>query len=287
MIKEDILVSVIIPLYNKELTIRKSILSVLNQSYKNLELIIINDGSTDDSYNIAKSIDDKRVVIYTVVNGGASKARNIGINISKGDYLLFLDADDVLKENCISTLVEMISLYPNANIWSGSVEIKKGNNSYYLKTKNGYIKNNYKEYYFKKFTLAAGCTLFQKNIIKSIGGYNEFIHVYEDADFDMKLMRNACIASNSNALYTHILDNAELSIKLRELKDYYANYIEFNHNQSFYEKLLLTKFILSIAYKFKDNGKRDVYKLLIYKLKFKKQLHMVLIHKLYSKLFKL
>lgn len=285
MTKEDILISVIIPLYNKEITIRKSILSVLNQSYKNLELIIVNDGSTDDSYNIARSINDKRVIIYNVVNGGVSKARNIGINISKGNYLMFLDADDTLKENCISTLVDMISIYPNANIWAGSVEIKKGNKVSCLKTKNGYVENNYKEYFFKKFTLAAGCTLFHRDIIKKIGGYNELIHVYEDADFDMKLMRYASIASSSNVLYTHILDNAELSIKLRKPEDYYAYYIEFNDDQSFYERLLMTKFILNIAYKFRSNRKLDVYKFLINKLK--KQLHIVFILKLYAKLFKL
>ncbi|EDM22821.1 glycosyltransferase family 2 protein, partial [Caminibacter mediatlanticus] len=79
------LISVIIPLYNKEKWVKRAVLSVLNQTYQNFEIIIVNDGSTDKSKKIVESIKDDRIFIFDKLNGGASSARNYGIEKSKGE----------------------------------------------------------------------------------------------------------------------------------------------------------------------------------------------------------
>lgn len=88
------LISVIVPLYNKEQWVLRCILSVIKQTYKNVEILIINDGSTDGSRDMVSSIDDSRIKIYDKPNGGLSTARNYGIAKSKGKYIALIDADD-------------------------------------------------------------------------------------------------------------------------------------------------------------------------------------------------
>ena len=87
--------SIIIPLYNKELSVWATVESVLKQTYPYFELIIVNDGSTDRSLEIARQFTDNRITIIDVPNGGVSNARNIGISIANFEYITFLDADDL------------------------------------------------------------------------------------------------------------------------------------------------------------------------------------------------
>lgn len=100
------LVTIIVPVYNSEKYISRCIQKLLNQTYRNLQIIIVNDGSTDRSLDICRMIKDDRVEVYTKENGGASSARNLGLTHRKGEYILFVDSDDYLLENAIETLVE-------------------------------------------------------------------------------------------------------------------------------------------------------------------------------------
>ncbi|MCR5100744.1 MAG: glycosyltransferase [Butyrivibrio sp.] len=98
-------VSVIIPVYNGGKYVGKCIQSVLDQSYKNLEIIVIDDGSTDDSGNICNSFKDKRMHVYHTGNFGVSGARNKGVSFATGDYVTFVDADDTIDKEYIKELV--------------------------------------------------------------------------------------------------------------------------------------------------------------------------------------
>src|SRR3989338_9975584 len=89
------LVSVVIPTYNGSRFIKETIQSVLDQTYTNIEAIIVDDGSKDNTPDIVKSINDSRIIYIRQENAGVSMARNNGINISKGEYIAFLDHDDV------------------------------------------------------------------------------------------------------------------------------------------------------------------------------------------------
>ena len=105
------LISVIINAYNEEKYIKKCIDSVVGQTYKNLEILIINDGSTDDTLKICKSIKDKRIRIITTRNMGLSLSRNFGIDNAKGEYLYFIDADDFIEEDTIEYLYNLCKKY--------------------------------------------------------------------------------------------------------------------------------------------------------------------------------
>ena len=94
------LISVIVPVYNAGLSIEKCAKSILTQTFSNLELILIDDGSTDNSLFICRSLasQDARITVRHQSNQGVSKARNLGISISKGEWIAFVDADDYLYE---------------------------------------------------------------------------------------------------------------------------------------------------------------------------------------------
>ena len=98
-------VSIIIPAYNAEKTIAKCLESLINQTYQNLEIIVINDGSKDNTAKIIKEYQDKRIIFINQSNSGIGTTRNKGIDKSTGDYIMFVDSDDYLALNCIEKLV--------------------------------------------------------------------------------------------------------------------------------------------------------------------------------------
>ncbi|HEY4194331.1 MAG TPA: glycosyltransferase [Mucilaginibacter sp.] len=102
------LVSVIIPLYNAERYIEQCIHSILQQTWQNIEVIIVDDGSTDNSLTIAQKFESEKVKVLSQTNGGASVARNNGLKLAKGDYLQFMDADDLLSIDKIEAQVTIL-----------------------------------------------------------------------------------------------------------------------------------------------------------------------------------
>lgn len=100
------MISVIIPVYNAEKFLEKCITSVLNQTYSDFEILLINDGSKDNSLNLCKKLSEKnpKISFYNKENGGAASARNLGLDNAKGDYICFVDADDFLEPDYLSTL---------------------------------------------------------------------------------------------------------------------------------------------------------------------------------------
>ena len=111
-----ILVSVIIPLYNCERYIAQAIESILNQTYKKFELIVVDDGSTDCSLKIVKTFRDERIKIISRKNGGLAKARNSGITEAKGEIAGFLDADDYWHPSKIETHIKHFKAYPDIGL---------------------------------------------------------------------------------------------------------------------------------------------------------------------------
>lgn len=115
--------SVIIPLYNKEKFIEQTIKSLLNQSFTNFEVIIVNDGSTDGSRSILNNLINDKFVIYDQDNQGVSQARNFGIKQAKGQYIALLDADDLWYNNHLLELKKLIESFPNAGLFCNNYEI--------------------------------------------------------------------------------------------------------------------------------------------------------------------
>ncbi|PKU93552.1 Glycosyl transferase family 2 [Bifidobacterium thermophilum] len=102
-------VSIIIPVYNGSRYLEECLRSIIGQDYSNLEIIIVDDGSTDDSASIAKNIAscDQRIIVLTQVNAGPGAARNLGLSCASGEYILFVDSDDLLIRNAVSNSVRL------------------------------------------------------------------------------------------------------------------------------------------------------------------------------------
>ena len=110
------LVSVIVPIYNRELLISRCIDSILNQKYQNIEVIAIDDGSTDNSYSVIRDYaeKEKKVKCFSQHNSGVSATRNRGIKLAKGRWIIFVDCDDYINPNLISDLMNLHIQYPEA-----------------------------------------------------------------------------------------------------------------------------------------------------------------------------
>ncbi|HEY9693247.1 MAG TPA: glycosyltransferase family A protein [Oculatellaceae cyanobacterium] len=114
------LVSVIIPVYNGELYLAEAIESVLAQTYQQIEIIVIDDGSTDRTAEIAQGF--SLVQYYYQSNSGTGTARNYGVNISQGEFLAFLDADDIWVENKLTLQMQAFKNHPELDIIFGQVQ---------------------------------------------------------------------------------------------------------------------------------------------------------------------
>ena len=103
LVGDKVLISIIVPVYNKEFYIGDCISSLVTQSYSNIEIVLINDGSTDQSGKICKewAQRDQRIIVLSTNNNGVSAARNAGLDIAKGKYIVFVDADDTLSKKVV------------------------------------------------------------------------------------------------------------------------------------------------------------------------------------------
>jgi glycosyltransferase involved in cell wall biosynthesis len=117
-------ISVVIPLFNKGPFIARTLNSVLNQTFKDFEVIIVNDGSTDDGEKIVKGFDDPRIRLISQVNQGETAARNSGIENAKSDFIAFLDADDEWLPKHLETIFRLIDKFPGAGIYTTAYKIR-------------------------------------------------------------------------------------------------------------------------------------------------------------------
>lgn len=126
------MISVIIPLYNKEPIIERSLQSVLSQDYDDFEVVVVNDGSTDRSADIVRSINDPRIRLIEQENGGPSKARNTGVKNAKGEWILFLDADDEMLPGALEFFSKKIQNHTDVDMFLGEVIVNNGKKEYFI-----------------------------------------------------------------------------------------------------------------------------------------------------------
>ncbi|SHJ49631.1 glycosyltransferase family 2 protein [Flavobacterium haoranii] len=121
-------ISIVIPLYNKGSIVRKTLESVINQTFSDFEIIIANDGSTDDSVAIVESFKDKRILLFHQENKGAAAARNFGIEKASGELIAFLDADDIWKNNHLEEIFQLYNDFPCCGMYCSRYAMKISNN---------------------------------------------------------------------------------------------------------------------------------------------------------------
>lgn len=223
-------ISVIVPVYNTSKYLERCINSIINQSLKEIEIIIINDGSTDNSLDIVETFAslDKRIIIIDKKNGGLSSARNAGIEISKGEYIINIDSDDWIEQNYFYDM-HQIAKKENLDIVvsdfykdydNGNIEYKED-----LKIKNNQVINNV--VYIEKFVNdeilpAVWNKMFKLDLYKK----NKILHpininLGEDLATTIKLAYYAKRISKINKAYIHYIQNQESLTKSNPTKKIY------------------------------------------------------------------
>lgn len=223
--KKNVLISVIIPVYNVEKYIEKCVMSIINQSYKNLEIILINDGSTDTSKVLCEKLKkkDSRIQLYTQMNSGLSVARNVGISHSNGRFITFIDSDDFIGVNHIMNLFTGISKYDADLCISKLKSIKYEHKNYKNLIVSNIIKMNKEETLAemlkqKKFDTNACGKLFNAKLFSGI----EFPPgmLYEDLDTMYKVIDQCSIITlvNTSDYYYVYHENSISNVKFNEKK---------------------------------------------------------------------
>lgn len=241
------LVSIIVPAYNAEKTIHNTIDSVLNQSYKEWELLIINDGSTDNTEKVCSNFKDIRIKIINQTNQGLSAARNTGLRNSKGDYICFVDSDDWISPEYISTLYSSLNK-ENSDIAVCGIKMIKNASVDIISVKNNCSFENLfgnRDFLvlFETGLLNSSCNkLYKKEIIVKESLLFRNLALVEDIEFNIHYFQyTQKISIVKDALYNYELNNSQLTLKASE--EMFINYINIH---DLLLKLVDTKNILYI-----------------------------------------
>jgi glycosyltransferase involved in cell wall biosynthesis len=252
--------SVIIPLYNKADYIEKSIGSVFAQTYEEFELIVVNDGSTDDSLKNLRfriydlKLSEEKIKIIDQLNQGVSIARNNGVKVSKYDFIAFLDADDWWEPTYLEEMKQLIEAYPEAGIWGSNYFIVK--NGYKRIAPIGVTKNfkkgiiNYFSVYSRTLCMPlwAGAVILKKTIFENEKGFKPNLKLGEDFDLWVRVTMKYPVAFVNKPLAYYNQDvelaNRAIGEKLYEPSEHmlFTNYGELQNNIEFrelYDKLVV------------------------------------------------
>lgn len=182
------LISVVVPAFNSEKTIRETIDSVLNQTWKNLELIVINDGSQDSTLDIINSIKDPRLMVFTYTNAGVAASRNRGSSLAQGEFISFIDADDLWTTDKLETQLKALQNNPQAAVaysWTDHID----ENSQFIRTGAQYIVsgNVYAELLISNFVANGSNVLIRTEALQEVGDFDQSFTPAEDWDMYLRL----------------------------------------------------------------------------------------------------
>ena len=219
---ENQLVSIIIPSYNSGRFLRRSLESALAQTYKNIEIIVIDDGSTDDTAEIAQRFGN-RVRYHHQENKGLSRARNTALNLAQGSYIQFLDADDTIDSRKVEIQYHFLNEHPDVDVVYSDYEVVDSNGSEIPGEAQRLTLGGFSESYdlFDAF-LRAGvfvphCPLSRTNAIRDQGGFDDNSRCFEDWDLWLRMLlggsRFQYLPGTTAKYYKHgsaMTDNGEL-----------------------------------------------------------------------------
>ena len=261
------LITVIIPVYNREKYLHESIESVLNQTYKNLEVILIDDGSIDNSLNICKYYErlDKRVKVLTQKNKGISIAMRNAVKVSKGKYIARCDSDDIneldryekqlkyLKENNY----DVIGLYVKS-FGNGSEVAKKGMEKFMNLPIESY--EDQAERIYIGSTIGGGIFFAKADIVKKINPFHKDYGLVEDVYMYIMFHKNNCkLGMLNEVLYNYRVHNSNTSLS-GSRKHVIAKYFDVLFSCFYYEKLFNYKYIVIMKREAEEIFIKDVFK---------------------------
>lgn len=231
-------VSIIVPIYNVEKYIERCIKSLISQTYRDIEILLINDGSLDDSKNICERYEkiDKRIKLYNKENGGLSDARNYGLKRATGEYILFVDSDDYIESNAVEVLIAEMQK-DNLDIVAGNAALEAdGEDKKYLDiTKHDDNKvTNGLEYYVSSietdcFQASPWVYMYKSEIILKNNLFFEKGILHEDEEWTPRIMIKVKRVKYINFVFYHYTVSRENSImnskdKTKNMVDLFNTY---------------------------------------------------------------
>ena|SRR5690554_668452 len=247
--------SIVIPLYNKGLSVKSTIQSVLDQTFQDFEIVIINDGSTDRSVEVVEDFDNPRIRLIHQENQGVSAARNKGIKEAKYEWICFLDADDLWRENHLSTLRDMIETYPEhkayCNSYIRSSEENNQNNEIIYTVIDDYFKEGLKSFFFSTIVVCI-----HKSVFINVGMFNINLTRGEDLELWMKIGKEYSIVRSNKitAIYNLESENKLTFNKNITLNKCVESHLNFKNSSGFervYLKMLAINKIKSLCRHFR------------------------------------
>lgn len=183
--------SIIIPLFNKENFIESTLKSVLNQSFIDFEVLIVNDGSTDKSEEKALKFKDTRIQYFYKENGGVSSARNFGIEKVQSDYITFIDADDYWHPDFLQEMFKNSNRFPDLKVFSAAIEVETSKkiilSSYSIEKTDDYQIVNYFDASLKETVICTSCAVFHKSVFEKAGLFDIQLKSGEDTDMWIRI----------------------------------------------------------------------------------------------------
>lgn len=237
------MISVVIPLYNKEASIKQSLMSVLSQSFQDFEVVIVDDGSTDNSVAKVEEIQDSRIRLIRQENGGPSKARNTGVMNAKGDWTLFLDADDELLPEALRNFERAIRENPSIGFICAPFHHQiQGKASLAYSYTEKIIDNPFKEYCLGRFFPRTGAFICKKELCKQIL-FDERIRRFEDLKWLFSIYKHVLGMTITEPVLMNNLSFSAASCARKDIKEDFLGYLDFK-GKSFWEKMALYSFFL-------------------------------------------
>jgi len=260
---DEIKFTVVIPLYNKENSILSTLKSVLEQTYKNFELIVVNDGSTDKSLKVIEHLRDDRIRIVDKENGGVSSARNEGIKLAKFPWIALLDGDDLWLPNFLEMICSMIMEYPNAAIIAVGWNYEDGSYKFPINSK-GYI-DNYFAVSLKGSVLSSSSIVIRNSCFEEVGFFNEGLSYGEDLEMWCRLSGKFKIAflPISLSIYRVMTENRACTVRKMDISRHFAYNLSLKNSYSKDEKKYYRKIIRDCMMQcIKFEGKQNIYALM-------------------------
>lgn len=253
-------VSVVIPYYNSKKTILRALHSVVNQTYRDFEIILINDGSTDNSEQVVNefTIKNKNIKMINInqTNLGPSKARNTGIKIAKGEYVAFLDSDDSWNKNKLEIQMKFIKKNKYVSILGCDYNVIKNNDIVINKSNSTgkYIKVDFYKRLFKNY-FSTPTVIVKKKVIAEFNGFNENQKYAEDSLLFLKILREydgGKIELPLVNLYKNEYGDSGLSTNLKILEKWELNNFKvlYRENNKYNKKINFLLYLCIIIFSY-------------------------------------
>ena len=276
-------ISVVIPLYNKQNAIARTLESVFHQTVTNFEVVVVDDGSKDNSLQVVQSIHDARLRVIHKENGGVCSARNRGIKEAKGDYIALLDGDDLWDAGFLEEQVKLIHDFPEAGMWGVNTAFIRGGKYYKWQQGmpeeyRGYVENYFGTQHNDLF--CSSSVVIRKDVFDKAGYFDERISASEDLDMWYRIILKYPVVFYDKVLvcYNQDAENRvayDTKVRFPLTKD--IKYYFDKHNDEFDRNPVFSRFmnnyvaskLLQFGYYFGTEQERKDSDVVVSKLRYK------------------